>query len=71
MTWVSDLEYDSDASDASWDDSVVERSVWRGTTSPLDDGDWLQELEESLCHGMHDEDPVSYTHLTLPTILLV
>ena len=56
MTWVSDLEYDSDASDASWDDSVFERSVWRGTASPLDDGDWLQELEESLREDMHEED---------------
>ena len=56
MTWVSDLEYDSDASDASLDDSVVERSVWRGVTSPLDDGDWLQELEESLRHDVHEED---------------
>lgn len=56
MTWVSDLEYESDASDASWDDSVAERSVWRGTTSPLDDGDWLQELEESLRHDMQQEE---------------
>jgi hypothetical protein len=48
MTWLDDLEYGSDASDASWDDSVVESSVWRGATSPLDSGDWLRELEESL-----------------------
>lgn len=56
MTWVSDLEYDSDASDASWDDSVVESSVWRGVSSPLDDGDWLQELEESLHNDISEED---------------
>ena len=56
MTWVSDPEYDSDASNASWDDSVVEGSVWRGTASSLDAGDWLQELEESLRVDMHEED---------------
>jgi len=56
MTWLDDLKYDSDASDASWDDNVAESSVWRGATSPLDGGDWLRELEESLRDDISEDD---------------
>tara|TARA_B110001450_G_scaffold88730_1_gene84348 strand:+ start:5443 stop:8673 length:3231 start_codon:yes stop_codon:yes gene_type:complete len=56
MTWLRDLEYDSDASNASLDDSVVESSVWRGATSPLDGSDWLRELEESLWDDNSKDD---------------
>ena len=52
--------------------SNLPRDFWQAGGDPLSDGDGKTTLEALSEHDdRHGHVPVSYTHLTLPTILLV